>query len=392
MKFVLDLFLRLRIRTRIILLCACYSCCIVIAVVAGRLFPLPLAIVSTCIFVLLGIFFSGFLYWSVNDALKRVMGYLATMAGGDLTQKIVAKRNNEISTIIRSIDSLQTTIREIITKMQQTSGQVTLTARLLQTNANQIAVGTEAAACQANSIAVAGEEMAATSDDIARNCTVAAENSDRASSAARSGANVVSQTTSGMERIACRVKDSALTVENLGSKSDQIGTIVGTIEDIADQTNLLALNAAIEAARAGEQGRGFAVVADEVRALAERTTRATREIGEMVKMIQQETKCAVAAMEEGVAEVGRGAGFAADSGHALEQILAQISAVTLQVNQIATAARQQTTTTGEITSNMQRITNVIQQSACGAKDAATAAETLFLQSEELQCLAGRFKL
>jgi len=110
-----------------------------------------------------------------------------------------------------------------------------------------------------------------------------------------------------MSVIADRVRQTSKTIEALGIRSEQIGDIVGTIEDIADQTNLLALNAAIEAARAGEQGRGFAVVADEVRALAERTTRATREIGEMIKAIQKETRGAVNAMEEGVQEVGKGA-------------------------------------------------------------------------------------
>jgi methyl-accepting chemotaxis protein len=195
-----------------------------------------------------------------------------------------------------------------------------------------------------------------------------------------------------MERISSRVKDAAKTVEDLGSRSDQIGAIIGTIEDIADQTNLLALNAAIEAARAGEQGRGFAVVADEVRALAERTTRATREISEMIKAIQKETKGAVAAMEEGVTEVVKGTEHSVKSGQALEQILERVNDVTMQINQIAIAAEQQTTTTGEITSNIQKITNVVQQTARGITETVSAAATLSLQAEELQRLVRQFKL
>ena len=159
-------------------------------------------------------------------------------------------------------------------------------------------------------------------------------------------------------------------------RSDQIGEIIGTIEDIADQTNLLALNAAIEAARAGEQGRGFAVVADEVRALAERTTRATREIGEMIKAIQKETKGAVAAMEQGVHQVETGTEEAARSGQALQDILAQVNDVAMQVNQIATAAEEQTATTSEISSNMLQITEVVQQTSHGAHESATAAAQL----------------
>src|SRR6185369_12395803 len=125
--------------------------------------------------------------------------------------------------------------------------------------------------------------MAATSSEIAQNCIMAVDISNRASQTAKTGAEVVGHAVESIQRIAAKVQESARTVESLGTRSEQIGEIIGTIEDIADQTNLLALNAAIEAARAGEQGRGFAVVADEVRALAERTTKATKEIGGMIK-------------------------------------------------------------------------------------------------------------
>jgi methyl-accepting chemotaxis protein len=195
-----------------------------------------------------------------------------------------------------------------------------------------------------------------------------------------------------MERIAGRVKDASRTVEDLGTRSEQIGQIIGTIEDIADQTNLLALNAAIEAARAGEQGRGFAVVADEVRALAERTTRATREIGEMIKAIQNETRSAVTAIEEGVSEVEKGTDFSARSGQALEEILIQIVDVTTQVNQISAAAEEQTASTGEMSTNIQQITNIIRQTAQGATQTASASSELSKEADELQRIVGRFKL
>jgi methyl-accepting chemotaxis protein len=206
------------------------------------------------------------------------------------------------------------------------------------------------------------------------------------------GSSVVQETIAVMNTIAERVKESAKTVESLGAQSDQIGEIVGTIEDIADQTNLLALNAAIEAARAGEQGRGFAVVADEVRALAERTTKATKEIGAMIKSIQQQTREAVNSMEEGVQEVERGTDEASKSGHALEDILEQINAVSMQVNQIATATEEQTVTTNEISHNIQQITEVIQGTAEVAKDSATAAVELVGMSEDLKKIVGRFRL
>jgi methyl-accepting chemotaxis protein/hemerythrin len=181
-------------------------------------------------------------------------------------------------------------------------------------------------------------------------------------------------------------------VEALGRRSDEIGAIVGTIEDIADQTNLLALNAAIEAARAGEQGRGFAVVADEVRALAERTTKATREIGLMIKAIQQETRSAVTAMEEGVSEVEQGTGEAARSGEALRKIQDEINDLHLQVQQIATAAEEQTATTNDISSNIHGITEVAQDTVEGARKTSAAAGHLSRLSADLERLVGQFKL
>jgi methyl-accepting chemotaxis protein len=350
------------------------------------------AILSTALFVILGIVFSMLLYWSINDALKRIISYLAKMADSDLSHTISPKRNNEISTIIRSISTVQSTMRDIITQISQSSELVTQASVQLTSNANLIAVGAENVAVQTNTVSTASEEMAATSNDIAHNCLSAAENSNRASNTALAGADVVRQTTGGMERIAGRVKDAAATVVDLGNRSEQIGQIIGTIEDIADQTNLLALNAAIEAARAGEQGRGFAVVADEVRALAERTTKATREISEMIKTIQNETRGAVSAIEEGVAEVERGTEFSIKSGQALEQILNQINDVTMQVKQIATAAEEQTATTGEITANIQQVTDVVHQTARSATETAAAASQLSSEAKHLQNLVGKFKL
>jgi methyl-accepting chemotaxis protein len=234
--------------------------------------------------------------------------------------------------------------------------------------------------------------MAATSGDIAQNCQLASEGAQSASLAAQRGAEVVDKTVAVMSQIAEKVQESARTVESLGTRSNQIGAIVGTIEDIADQTNLLALNAAIEAARAGEQGRGFAVVADEVRALAERTTKATREIGEMIKAIQQETAGAVAAMEQGVQQVEAGTIEAAHSGEALRDILEQINSVAMQVSQIATAAEQQTATTAEISNNIHQITSIIQSTASEAHESALSASKMNELAEELMGGLGKFKL
>ena len=280
----------------------------------------------------------------------------------------------------------------IISHVSQTTTQVATASIQVHATAVQMATSADEVAAQASTIATAGEEMAATSGDIAQNCQFAAEGSKQANQVALAGAKVVEETIAVMNSIAERVQASSRTVERLGSRSDQIGEIVGTIEDIADQTNLLALNAAIEAARAGEQGRGFAVVADEVRALAERTTKATREIGEMIKAIQLETRGAVVAMEEGVSEVSKGTEKAAKSGEALEQILEQINTVTAQIHQVAVAAEEQTATTSEISGSMHHITEVVHQTSNGAQQSAAAADKLSQLSDELQRQVLQFKL
>ena len=326
----------------------------------------------------------------LNDFVAKVTDL--ARGEGDLTKQIIVKSNDEFGLLADEINSLVDKIRRIISQIAQTSEQVSSSAVQLQSNAEQMATGAEHVAAQAETVATAGEEMSATSGDIAQNCQMASEGAQQASAAAVSGAQVVDDTIRVMNSIADRVRNSAVAVESLGSRSDQIGAIVGTIEDIADQTNLLALNAAIEAARAGEQGRGFAVVADEVRALAERTTRATREIGEMIKAIQKETKGAVIAMEEGVNEVAKGSEKAADSGRALEQILQQINDVNSQIHQVATAAEEQTATTSEISNNMQQITEVVAQTSRGAHESAAAAHRLSALADDLRRIVGQFKI
>jgi len=329
---------------------------------------------------------------SISRPLKMVFDTLAQVAAGDLTARSSIRTRDEMGMLAGEVNEMAGKLMATMNQVVQNSVQVASAASQLHSTAEQIATGAEEVAAQASTVATASEEMAATSADIAQNCHHAAGGSKIANDRALAGAAVVEQTVIVMGRIASQVRSSARTVAGLGSRSDQIGEIVGTIEDIADQTNLLALNAAIEAARAGEQGRGFAVVADEVRALAERTTRATREIGEMIKSIQSETRQAVGAMEEGVKEVENGTRETAKSGESLQEILNRIGEVTMQVNQIATAAEQQTATTGEITNNLHQITEVVHETSKGAHVSANAASHLAQLAEELHSLVGQFRL
>ncbi|MBU5611380.1 methyl-accepting chemotaxis protein [Geomonas azotofigens] len=328
----------------------------------------------------------------ITRPLHAAVAAASAIGAGDLTVSIEATSADETGQLMDALKAMAENLRHTIGKVADTSAQVASASTQLHATSEQIATGAEEVAAQAGTVATAGEQMSATSSDIASNCQMAAEGAKRASRTAQNGAEVVERTVTVMGQIAAKVRDTSKTVESLGERSDQIGAIIGTIEDIADQTNLLALNAAIEAARAGEQGRGFAVVADEVRALAERTTRATREIGEMIKAIQNETKGAVIAMEEGVHQVEAGTTEAARSGGALKEILEQINDVAMQIHQVATAAEEQTATTSEISSNIVQITQVVQQTSQGAQESATAAARLHTNSEELQQLVKQFRL
>jgi len=360
------------------------------AVTAARsgLIMICAAVLGSIIAFVLGLIISR----SISIPINTLAGLARQVAEGDLRVNFAYRSGDEVGALSEAFRTMTENLRNTISRVSETSSQVASAANQLNSTAEQIATGAEEVAAQSATVATAGEEMSATSGDIAQNCQMAAEGAQRASQAAYSGAEVVAKSVKVMGQIAEKVQESAKTVESLGARSDQIGAIIGTIEDIADQTNLLALNAAIEAARAGEQGRGFAVVADEVRALAERTTRATREIGEMIKAIQNETKGAVAAMEQGVSQVEAGTVEAEKSGQALQEILQQVNDVAMQVNQIATAAEEQTATTSEISSNMHQITEVVQQTSRGAHESATAAMQLNGNAEELQRLVRQFKL
>jgi len=344
--------------------------------------------------VALSVLIVFFLSRGITKPLHEILAVLENVARGegDLTARLTHSAKDELGSLCALFNMFIKKMQGIIESVAQNTVQVASAAHQLYVNAEHTATGAEEVASQASTVATASEELSATAAEIAQNCHIAAENSRHANDSALDGAAVVQATVNLMTQIAERVKESARTVAGLGTNSDQIGQIVGTIEDIADQTNLLALNAAIEAARAGEQGRGFAVVADEVRALAERTTRATKEISVMIRSIQQATGNAVSSMEEGVNQVEKGTAEAARSGEALHYILTQIDAVTMQVNQIATAAEQQTTTTNEIARNIHQISSVVMDSTSEAQVSASTASKLASLADDLQRVVGQFKL
>jgi len=324
--------------------------------------------------------------------LAEIVEALERAAGGDLSIRAEIKGNGEFARLANAFNTMMNDMNKAMRQFFSVADLVRNSVVMVRSTTEAMACAAEEVAIQAGSIATASEEMSATSGDIARNCLYAAESAQKATVQTHSGSELVQSSAHLMENIAQRVNVSSQTVAGLGVRSDQIGAIVDTIEDIADQTNLLALNAAIEAARAGEQGRGFAVVADEVRALAERTTKATKEIAAMIKSIQSETQNAVGSMSEGVAEVKRGTTEANRSGEALEDILNQINELTMQISQVATAAEEQTATTHEITSNIQMITDVVNRNVENARSTTQATALLSDQVDNLHSLVSHFRL
>ena len=326
--------------------------------------------------------------------IKRISTMIQDIAQGegDLTKRLQVDTKDEIAELADWFNQFIEKLHDIISQVNVTTEQVASAATELSSTAEQISTGAEQTSAQADTVASATEELSATAQQIAQNCTDAVEAADVATGSTTDGQGVVEQTVDGMNQIAARVDESAQTIQSLSASAEKIGDVISVIDDIADQTNLLALNAAIEAARAGEQGRGFAVVADEVRKLAESTAQSTQEITVMIKTIQDETKEAVVSMEQGVAEVEAGTKFASQAGDALETIAGQIVAVTDMVRQVATAAEQQTATTGEISQNIQQVADVTQQSASGAQQSVQSAIELSELSNQLRRLVGQFKL
>jgi len=350
--------------------------------------------VLTAVFALLAIGLGTLIIASITKPLHTLVVTLQDLAQGegDLTVRLHVNSKDELGAVSQAFNDFVEKIHDVVVKVTTASTQVTISSSQFQTTADALSQDARNMAAQTISVATASEEMAATSSDIARNCSMASDSAQEATSRAETGSQVVQGTLKVMDQIAELVKQTASSVESLGARSDQIGAIVGTIEDIADQTNLLALNAAIEAARAGEQGRGFAVVADEVRALAERTTRATREIGDMIKAIQQETGHAVQSMAVGVGEVERGSQEASRSGEALQRILEEINQLTMEVHQIATAAEEQTATTTEISNNIHQVNEVVNKTAAGTRQTISASNRLLLMSDEMAVTLATFKI
>lgn len=333
---------------------------------------------------------AGFIKRAVARPIQAMIERLHKIAEGDLTQRVDANRHDEFGELARCFNTSVQQLHDAIVEVGTATSEVASAATQIAASSEQTAQGMNEQSLQVMQISSAIEEMSASVIEVARKSGEAAQNAEGSGKVAQEGGAVVNQTIAGMRAISDAVTASATSVTELGKRGEQIGQIIDVINDIADQTNLLALNAAIEAARAGEHGRGFAVVADEVRKLADRTTKATAEVAESIKAIQLETGEAVQRMNAGTDQVKAGVELATQAGMNLQQIVSSAQEVAGMIQSIAAAAEEQSAASEEVSRNVEAVSAVASQAKEGASQAAQAATQLSTQAERLKALVGRF--
>ncbi|MBK8944198.1 MAG: methyl-accepting chemotaxis protein [Ignavibacteriae bacterium] len=329
----------------------------------------------------------------IEEKASELLGAMDKFSKGDLTEQLKVDNetelmgrlftgfNNSVSNIHQMIEHLNEAVNSTINASTQIAAAI-----------EEMAAASEEQSRQTNDITSAVDEMIKTVTETTKNTSTAAESARNAGFLAQEGSDVVSKAVNAMGQIANIVSQASSKVVGLGKDSDKIGEIIKVIDEIADQTNLLALNAAIEAARAGEHGRGFAVVADEVRKLAERTSKSTEEIASMIQQIQTATTTVVKSINDGNKEVESGISLAESAGKAILDIVNTTNNVVDEINQVATASEEQSLTSGQIAKNIEAVNNVISETLLGIQQTARAADDLNNMTGNLQELISKFKI
>lgn len=343
-----------------------------------------------------GLVMGGVNYWVMNmvlvSKLKRISQVASAIARHDLSFSCGMQSHDTLGEIIDSFNGMASALRELISNTSQLSSQVRSDSVLISAQSNQIHDRVDQLNGSAVEIADAISNLENAINNICAATQAASEQAQEAKRTALGGVDIAQESLTGMLRIQETVNNATNSVEQLGRSSQEVGAIVAVIKEIADQTNLLALNAAIEAARAGEQGRGFAVVADEVRKLAEKTTQATVQIGQMIRNIQSETQQAIDSIGLGMAEADKGVGHTRDAGSALETIAGSVSEVTKQVEEISQAATSQQKAADRVRTSIRAIEKLNGETLSDTKAGVNLTTVLAGRTNSLDEAVKSFKL
>jgi methyl-accepting chemotaxis protein len=342
--------------------------------------------------VLLSVAIVVWVVGSLRRSLDWGMQAMARISGGDLSQPVEVESGDEIGVMLKSLEKMRVELASLMKSINQSSMSLSASSEQLAAASEEASQSVYQQKQETDQLATAINQMAATVQEVAGNTGHAADAAQQAEKEAAHGQRAVRSTIESINQLAEDIGQSSTVISQLGQESDNIGMVLDVIRGIAEQTNLLALNAAIEAARAGEQGRGFAVVADEVRTLASRTHDSTQEIQTMIERLQAGARESVKMMEGSRKQMDASVRQAAEAGEVLETVLGAVGRITDMNTQIASAAEEQSAVTEEINRNIEVISDVADQNTVTSHQTAEASTELAQTASELKGMIARFRL
>ncbi|MCX5689774.1 MAG: methyl-accepting chemotaxis protein, partial [Planctomycetota bacterium] len=341
------------------------------------------------------ILLAGLSFWIIRSVTKPISLFAAAfakLASGDLSQRINIQTKDELGLLGASADKMADAMCSMVNEVRIAAEAVAASASEISASGDQVERSAQEQSQGMVSLGSTISEVSNAADQVAQQCEMASLQARQAGETAEQGGKTIGEAISGMQGIEVSVKSGAQTIRELGKRSEEIGQIINVIDDIAAQTNLLALNAAIEAARAGEHGRGFAVVADEVRKLADRTTKATEQITESINAIRTDTERAVNQMNDGTQKVAEGVARATQAGGGLEAILTASGKVRSMIETIASAAEEQRRSSTHVAELIGQITDRSRESTAAVTESVAASSHLATKAEGLRSLVAKFKV
>jgi len=341
---------------------------------------------------ILGSLLAIFIICNLNKGIIKAVNTADTIASGHLGNTITAAGKDEVGQLLTSLETMRKSLHTMTREMNNMSTELAASSEELSVVSEQTNKNLHIQQSEVEQAATAVDEMSATIQEVARNASRTSDAAHTAHETTSNGQYVVQKTISSINELASNIESAANVLHELEKNSENIGSVLGVIKGVAEQTNLLALNAAIEAARAGEQGRGFAVVADEVRTLASRTQKSTTEIEDMIEKLQTGTHNAVQVMEAGREKVTHSVEQANQSGTALQEITGAVSIISDMNMQIASAAEEQAAVSEEINKNVNTIKSLSEQNAAGANQTTASAVELSKMAAGLQTMISRYVL